>query len=478
MSSSAKDEGSLLEAEADAEGGQWARILGLLVLDTPGNSEDDEGGSPGTEGPKVDPEVAGAGDPVLWGPEGRPSTPADVDGRGLYHLGDEATTTILQQLTDRGDLRVRRYPSLESGGSLGPADWAGQQPGARGSGVWAGGLARSQLEPATLPRLMAPEVGSAWGSTKRGAGGTKGSSQVAGAGAGAGAGQQSSAGDLGYWASDSQSSDEFPVGPAMKVSIHNRHKGGGLLTPLSLQGAARELSSAVKEELPSIPGSLPPSAPRGPAPGADRPSLRELDVFSRKPSVDQAKMASRPSYLPAAAPAGALPKAPPRRKEAQEKRFSGGPARLAPAGPFLSWAQRGSVAPTQSGSFPPISGVPLPRKDRRNPYLPVGTEQSKHKGAGRKSLARRKRGSEPVVREDKDPKRDTGPKGPVSIRLRPSVHTLTPAPPGCPVPRGPVTGPHCSAYCSVASWLQADPGRKSAKEMPFRYPAAPQPLRT
>ncbi|XP_066106585.1 uncharacterized protein CXorf49 homolog [Saccopteryx bilineata] len=431
MSSPAKDEGSLLEAEAeaDAEGGQWARILGLLVLDTPGNSEDDEGGSPGTEGPKVDPEVAGVGGPVLWGREGRPGTPADVDGHGLYHLGDEADTTILQQLTDRGDLRVRRYPSPERGGSIGPADWAGQQPGARGSGVWAGGLARSPLAPATLSQLMAPEVDRAWGSAKRGAGGTKGSSQVAGAGAG----QQSSAGDLGYWPSDSQSSDEFLVRPAMKVSIHRR-KGGGLLTPLSPQGAARELSSAVREELPSVLGLLPPSAPRRSAPGTDRPSLRELDVFSRKPSVDQAKTASSTSYLPAAAPAGALPKAPPRRKAAQEKRFSGGPARLAPAGPFLSWAQRGSVAPTQSGTFPPISGVPLPRKDRRNPYLPVGTKQSKHKGTGQKSLARRKRGSEPVVGEDKDRKRDTGPKGLVSIRLSPSLHTLTPAPPGCPVP--------------------------------------------
>ncbi|XP_066213909.1 uncharacterized protein CXorf49 homolog [Saccopteryx leptura] len=407
MSSPAKDEGSVLEAEADAEGGQWARILGLLVLETPGNSEDDEGGSPGTEGPKVDPEVAGAGGPVLTGREGHPGTPADVDGHCLYHLGDEAATTILQQLTDRGDLRVRRYPSPESGGSVGPADWVGQQPEARGSGGWAGGLARSPLASATLPPLRAPEVGRAWGSTKRGAGGAKGSSQVAGAGAGAGAGQQSSAGDLGYWPSDSQSSDEFPVMPAMKVSIHRRRRkrgalltplspqgGGGLLTPLSPQGAARELSSAVREELPSIPGSLPPSAPRRTAPGADRPSFRELDMFSRKPSVAQVKTASRPSYLPAAAPAGGLPKAPPRLKVAQEKRFSGGPAGIAPAGPFLSWAQRGSVAPTQSGTFPPISGVPLPRKDRRNPYLPVGTKQSKHTGAGQKSLARRKRRSE------------------------------------------------------------------------------------
>ncbi|XP_066106581.1 uncharacterized protein CXorf49 homolog [Saccopteryx bilineata] len=443
MSSSAKDEGSVLEAEADAEGGQWARILGLLVLDTPGNSEDDEGGSPGTEGPKSDPEVAGAGSPVLKGREGRPSTPADVDGRDLYHLGNEAAMTILQQLTDRGDLRVHRYPSPESGGSVGPADWAGQHPGARGSGVWAGGLARSPLAPATLLRFRSPEVDRAWGSPKRGVGGTKGSSQVTGAGAGAG--QQFSAGDVGYWPSDSESSDEFPVVPVKKVSVSNRCKGGALLTPLSPQGAARQLCSAVREELPSMPSSLPPSAPRRPAPGADSPSLRELDVFSRKPSVAQGKTASSTSYLPAAAPAGALPEAPLRRKAAQENRFSGGPARLAPAGPFLSWAQRGSVATTQSGTFPPISGAPLPRKDRRNPYLPVGTKQSKHKGAGQKSLARRKRGSEPLVGEDKDQKRDTGPKSPVSIRLRPSLHTSTPAPPGCPIPRGPVTGPHYSA---------------------------------
>ncbi|XP_066106583.1 uncharacterized protein CXorf49 homolog [Saccopteryx bilineata] len=416
MSSPAKDEGSVLEAEADAEGGQWARILSLLVLDTPGNSEDDEGGSPGTE---------------LWGREGRPSTPADVDGRGLYHLGNEAATTILQQLTDRGDLRVHRYPSPESRGSVGTADWAGQQPGARGSGVWAGGLARSPLAPATLPRLRAPEVGRAWGSAKRGAGGTKGSSHVTGAGAGAG--QQSSAGDLGYWPSDSQSSDEFPVLPVMKVSIHRRRrKGGGLLTPLSPGGAARQLSSAVREELPSVPGSLPPSAPRRPSPGADRPSLRELDMFSRKPSVDQAKIASSTSYLPAAAPAGALPKAPPRPEAAQEKRFLGGPCKTCSRRslPFLGAERLGD--PMESGTFPPISGVPLPRKDRRNPYLPAGTKQSKYKGGGQKSLVRRKRGSEPVVGEDKDQKRDTGPKGPVSFRLSPSLHTLTPAPPGHP----------------------------------------------
>ncbi|XP_066213911.1 uncharacterized protein CXorf49 homolog [Saccopteryx leptura] len=467
MSSPAKDEGSVLEAEADAEDGQWARILGLLVLETPENSEDDEGGSPGTEGPKVDPEVAGAGGPVLWGHEGHPGTPADVDGHCLYHLGDEAATTILQQLTDRGDLRVHRYPSTERGGSVGPADWVGQQPEARGSGVWAGGLARSPLVPGTLPWLRAPEVGRAWGSAKRGAGGAKGSCQVAWAGAG----QQSSAGDLGYWPSDSQSSEEFPFGPEMKVSIHRRRNGGGLLTPLSPQGAARELSSAVREELPSIPGSLPPSAPRRPAPGADRPSLRELDMFSRKPSVDQAKTASRPSYLPAAAPEGGLPKTPPRRKVAQEKRFSGGPARPDPLGPFLSWTQRGSVAPTQSGTFPPISGVPLPGKDRRNHYFPGGTKQSKHKGAGQKSLARRKRGSKQAVGENKDPKRDTGPKGPVSIRLHPSLHTSIPAPPG-----------HPSRACHWAPLLcllqrgLLDPGRP--REKVSQGTAFPIPCRT
>ncbi|XP_066106582.1 uncharacterized protein CXorf49 homolog [Saccopteryx bilineata] len=383
MSSPAKDEGSVLEAEADAEGGQWAHILGLLVLETPGNSEDDEGGSPGTEGPKADPEVAGAGGPVLWGRKGHPGTPADVDRRGLYHLGDEATTTILQQLTDRGDLRVRRYPSPESVGSVGPAGLVGQQPGAGGSGVWAGGLARSSLAPATLPRLRAPEVGHAWGSAKRGAGGAKGSSQVAGAGAG----QQSSVVDLGYWPSDSQSSDEFPVVPLMKVSIRRRrrrHKRGGLLTPLSPQGAARELSSAVREEIPSVLGSLPPSAPRRPAPGASRPSLRELDMFSRKPSVAQAKIASSTSYLPAAVAVGACP------------RF------------LLDWKW-----PRRTDSQEAPQNLPL--QDRRNPYLPVGTKQSKHKGAGQKSLARRKTGSEPTVGEDKDRKRDTGPKGPPLI---------------------------------------------------------------
>ncbi|XP_061264769.1 uncharacterized protein CXorf49 homolog [Bos javanicus] len=67
-----------------------------------------------------------------------------------------------------------------------------------------------------------------------------------------------------------------------------------------------------------------------------------------------------------------------------------------------------------SGHLPPISGIPLLGRSQKYALVPWGAKESKHTGAGKKSVARRARelvAATAVSGEDNDPNRDPVPKG-------------------------------------------------------------------
>ncbi|KAM5290455.1 uncharacterized protein CXorf49 homolog isoform 1-T1 [Glossophaga mutica] len=125
------------------------------------------------------------------------------------------------------------------------------------------------------------------------------------------------------------------------------------------------------------------------------------------------KAGSRPSYLPLVAAAGGLPKVTPRRKVSKRKTSQQRASEAAPGSFFPSWQQRDSGGLKDPATFPPISNVLLPGRGRRHSLVPFGSEEPRPIGTGQKSMAWRRRVSEPIVGEgeDKEQKRDGFPEG-------------------------------------------------------------------
>ncbi|KAM9669147.1 uncharacterized protein CXorf49 homolog [Dama dama] len=73
-----------------------------------------------------------------------------------------------------------------------------------------------------------------------------------------------------------------------------------------------------------------------------------------------------------------------------------------------------SATPLEPSPLPPVSGIPLLGRSKKYALVPWGAEESKHMGAGAKSVARRAREAVSpmaVVGEDNDPNRDPITKG-------------------------------------------------------------------
>ncbi|XP_006083036.1 uncharacterized protein CXorf49 homolog [Myotis lucifugus] len=399
MSSPNKDEGSVWGVGSHPEGGEQAGGLGR-TLGTPLPSSQDEGAFSDLEG--FEDEEREVMEGVLWGCEGRPGSPADFDGGTLDYLADEAAIATLQQLTDRDHLAVRRNPSPESCcDSEASALSVDLQAGPEGRSAQAYGLVGSRRPSTARLPLMGPGGGRAWGNCKRAA--KNRSKDTVGP-------QWSSEEGLVGWPSHSESSDDFSELHLLSSSLYG--KGGGQAKPRSLQDTPRHSSVRAREKFLCVPGSFLPSAPpRLASVGARRRAVGELEVSRRKPqSVVCRKAGSRPSYLPGAAAAGSRPKATPGRKVAQEKKFLGGASKVAPQGTFPPWGQGFSAAALEPATFPPVAGGPVLGRGKGYSLVSLGTKQPKHTGAGQKSGARRKRGSLPVVVEEKEPESDPGPK--------------------------------------------------------------------
>lgn len=358
---------------------------------------------------------------VLWGREGRPGCPAAIQGHVVDYLAEEAATAVLQQLTNRDALGVRRNPSPESGTMEVPTVWLDLEPGPRGRGVRAQSWVGSQplTSAAAQLHLRAPEGGWAWGGLKRGAKGPP---------AGTGDPWQRSAESLVMPTSDSESSDEIDITQLMRVTISHK----GLASPRSSEspgGAPRHPSTNIKEGSLQVPGPCLFSSPRG-LPSAV--GEQEAAASKKTPSVVWGKVeSSRPSYVvgaAAAAPSGLLMPTP-WKKALQEKRSLGKGSNPALGRGFPSCGQRvPAPPPAEAVTFPTISAVPLLARSKKPSWAPGGTKQFKHTSGGKKSVPRRTRESEPMTEEDNGGKGDRASKGQVSIR----PHAPSVQPSGCP----------------------------------------------
>ncbi|XP_029069869.1 uncharacterized protein CXorf49 homolog, partial [Monodon monoceros] len=387
-----------------------------------GGGSPDPGGFqyPDPEGFQSEREMLEARGPVLWGREGGPGSPDDHarDLLDLIEESEEAEEANLQQLTDQDVLGVRRYPSSWSSTAFKVSTvWTLRfeaVPGGRGAPGQSYGEAPTA--PAGPFHLGGPEAGRALGNPKRG---TKRRLNVAVDR------QWRSAEGLAWLLSDSESSDEFSETQLMTVSTYPRGGGQGKHSrPEDPGNTPRHSKFQVRENFLHVTGSSLSSAPRGLSSVVERQGVGEQGISSPKKmqSVLWGKGGSKPSYAGAAAAAaaavsvsaaaaGGLPRVTPRKNGAQEKKSVGGASKLALGGTFRSRGQRISATPVEPATFPPISGIPQPGKPESYTLVLSGTKQSKHSGAGKKSVVRWARESEAVAGEDKDPNRDPAPKG-------------------------------------------------------------------
>ncbi|XP_065772850.1 uncharacterized protein CXorf49 homolog [Muntiacus reevesi] len=370
-------------------------------------------GSPDPEGFESEREVLEAAGPGLWGWEGRPGSPADDQGDALQ-LADESVAAILQQLANLNLLGTRGYLSQESYvvGEVSALWNLEVRPRSRGSATQRCGEA-AQAEAGPL------HVG---GNPKRG---TRSRLNVAV--------------DRQWPPSESQaellsnpkSSDEFSEIERMRVSIYPKDGGQAMLnSPEDPGNTPRRLHVQGRENLLNEPGTCQSSAPQGLISVVEREGRQgdaeqeDTSPPKKMQSVLWGKGGSLPSYpgvavvsVTAAAATGSRPRPTPRRKGVQEKKSLGGISKPAMERTFPSWGQGISATPLELATFPPISGIPLLGRSKKYALVPLGAEESKHTGAGKKPVARRARESLAAVAvsgADNDPNRDPFPKGQVT----------------------------------------------------------------
>ncbi|XP_057351348.1 uncharacterized protein CXorf49 homolog [Manis pentadactyla] len=348
-------------------------------------------------------EVMEVGGPMLWGREGRPGSPADDKGEALhfaFHLADESVAAAItqQQLSVQGTPGGRRKPFPESYASEGSVEWPGPEAGPGGGGVLALGCVKSQAASATLLQLDAFNEPWAWERlSKRGRKGQTGPPL------------------------DPNSADELGEIQLMRMSLYP--KEGGQAKPSSPEvsrNTPRRSNLHLSENFSHVPGSVLSSAPRGLTSAVERQALGQLDISSAKKmqSVFWEKVGSRPSYPGAevgtavgAASTGGLYQATPTETVAQEKKSPEDVSKGTLGKTFPSWGQRVPAAPLEAATFPPVSGVPLPGKSKRYSLVRLFAKHSKHRGAGKNSVARRTREFELLVGRDNNPDGDPVPKG-------------------------------------------------------------------
>uniref|UniRef100_A0A8C4LN25 Uncharacterized protein n=1 Tax=Equus asinus asinus TaxID=83772 RepID=A0A8C4LN25_EQUAS len=299
------------------------------------------------------------------------------------------------------EARAKRigHPSCAARGST---VGAGPEAGAGFRGAPAPSWVASQPSSTAPLHFRGPEGSRAWGNPERG-----GRSRMGGP---VGHGQPSAGGPV-ELPSDPESSDEAREIQLTRMSFYLKEGGQAKSSgPEDPGDPPRRFSFPTRENLPHVPGSFLPSAARAFALAVERRAVGGLDFSSSKKveCVVWGKGGKRPSYQAAAAAATAsvLSRATPWKKAALGKKCLGAASQVAQGRTFPSWGQRGSAAPPDPATFPPVSGVPLLVRCRR-------AKQSKQPGTGEKSVAGRTMESQPVevAGEDIDPNSDPAPQG-------------------------------------------------------------------
>ncbi|XP_021510434.1 uncharacterized protein CXorf49 homolog [Meriones unguiculatus] len=168
---------------------------------------------------------------------------------------------------------------------------------------------------------------------------------------------------------------------------------------------ARHPNVQTRDSVIRMPSSLLTSTTRALTSGTERQASKELEAFSskKKQGVLLGKGGNKPGYAEAAAAAGSLPKASPKKKMAQKKKTSWDASSVTLGRAFHQWGQRLKSAPAEPATFPPISGVGLPGRSNKCSLLPLRPKQCKNFYTGKKSGAKRTKELQLVLKEDTDP---------------------------------------------------------------------------
>ncbi|XP_051016475.1 uncharacterized protein CXorf49 homolog [Acomys russatus] len=209
--------------------------------------------------------------------------------------------------------------------------------------------------------------------------------------------------------SEPEFTDELNDVQMMRVTICLKDGGQGKTSGQAETGdLARHSNVQARDNFIRMPSSLLTSTTRGLTSSTERQASKELEAFSskKKQNLLWGKGGSKPSYPEVAAGAGVLPKASPRKKMAQKKKPLWDASAVTLGKAFHQWGQRLKSAPAEPATFPPISGVSLPGRSNKCSLLPLRPKPCKNLYTGKRSVPKRTRESQLVVKEDTDSTRD------------------------------------------------------------------------
>ncbi|XP_021044453.1 uncharacterized protein CXorf49 homolog [Mus pahari] len=189
------------------------------------------------------------------------------------------------------------------------------------------------------------------------------------------------------------SSDENNEMQVMRVTICFKN-GGHIITGNSMapEDKTRKRNVQLRGNFHHMTGSLRMSAPKG---------MGKLGAScsNRKASVFRGKEQSRPRYPGAAA--GALRKASPKKKSAQEKKPLQDTPRVTGRRPVPLWGQRPKAAPVEVPTFPPINSVPTLESSKKHTTTPLEATESTHGTSRKRAVAKSTRETLPGARGDR-----------------------------------------------------------------------------
>ncbi|XP_075394497.1 uncharacterized protein CXorf49-like [Tenrec ecaudatus] len=432
---SSPDEVSGLGAGLDSEGGEQGGVQQTGPGGPRGRSRglgqgarlssEREGGLPAPVGLEVKKEVVKATGAFVWGQEGRSGSVTFRNSDALVYRPrfeePEDLAALLRQVVhvDEHSEGLRKA-SPESCDSHESTLWADLDKGPIG---------RSTPVPSdsSAHTLNVSEGGQAWGTPKRG---PKSSLSTTGDL------QQPSMESEAGLSSNSDSSEEYSEIQLIRVSICPKATG----CPQDLGDAPRPQYPHVPENILQTPRSFLATTPRRFSSATERQPLEELDGSSVKKMQSHMVWGQRglgPSYSGATA-AGGLPRVTSTRKGGQQKTCPGDPSRvvvLRKPPPLPSWGQRFSRGAPEPATLPPIFGIPLLVKPKKDSSAALAPSQVKQSTAEKKPVASRTR--EQQVPPDKDSERDPVTKALVSECLpicapRQERQQQLPGEQGCP----------------------------------------------
>ncbi|GAB1303026.1 Predicted gene 3858 [Apodemus speciosus] len=195
------------------------------------------------------------------------------------------------------------------------------------------------------------------------------------------------------------SSDEYNEMQVMRVTICFKN-GEQIISGNSMapEDKIRKRNVQLRGNFHHMTGSLQMSAPKGHILGMGKLGA---SCSNRKASVFRGKEQSRPRYPGAVA--GALRRASPKKKSAQEKKPLQDTPRVTVRRPVPVWGQRPKAAPVEVATFPPITCVPTLESSKKQPAAPLEATESTHGTSRKRVVAKNTRETQPVARGDRAP---------------------------------------------------------------------------